>query len=400
MAEISYAIFVLVLLAERLGKLWLVNRFFRSSAPQTKTAPQEMDGTHVQQLSILQPILSGDPTMVHTLTHNVRHASSGTEFHWLVDESDLPGQAICRSIMAQYPQVIIHLTLLPPAPQGHNPKTHKLIAALPDATGDLIAVLDDDTMLPIDGVRAALPWLDLPETGLVFGLPYQVDFSNLWSRLVAYFVNSNSLLTYIPYLLLSEPFTINGMFYLMRRDALDAVGGFRGLETILADDFAVAQRFRQAGYRLVQTPLRHGVSNHVEGPSAYWRLITRWLTFPRESLLRHLSWREVALLYGNTLIPTMAPLLLLGLAAGQQDWLPLLICMGYLLLSWVIFLYVDRRYLYAASPRRWSWLVPLVQLLLQLQLVTAFLLPQRINWRGHLMQVERGGGFHFVRRRG
>ena len=163
--------------------------------------------------------------------------------------------------------------------------------------------------------------------------------------------------------------------------------------------FAVAQRFRQAGYRLVQSPLRHAVSNHVASGGAYWRLLTRWLTFPRESLLRHLTRRAIALLYANTLVPTFAPIALLGLALWQQDWPPALIGMGYLLVNWVIFLALDRRYLGGHSPLGGSWLVPVTQLLLPIQLLVAMLFPQRINWRGHIMQVERGGGFRLVRRR-
>ncbi len=384
----------LVLLVERLGKAWLVARFFRKAAPPLRT--------HAQSISILQPILSGDPTMPRCLEHNVQVMAGldmAVDFHWLVDESDGTGQAICRTIMRRYPQVPIQLMLLPPAPQGHNPKMVKLIAALPDAVGEVICVLDDDTLLPQDGVTGALPYLDEAGAGLIFGLPYQVDFSNLPSRLVAYFVNSSSLLTYIPYLLLSDPLTINGMFYLLRRGTLDAIGGFTGLETILADDFAVAQRVRQAGYRLVQSPLCHAVSNHVASFGAYWRLLTRWLTFPRESLLRHLSGRELLLLYGNTIVPTVAPLLLLVAALIWPSPALVALSLAYFALNYLLFLWLDRTYLDHASPLRCSWLVPVVQLLLPLQLLTALLLPQRINWRGHLMQVERGGGFRFVRRR-
>lgn len=393
MALIAWVV-TLFLLVERLGKAWLVVRFFRKVPPPLCT--------YAQSVSLLQPILSGDPTMPYCLEYNVRvmaDLGAAVDFHWLVDESDGAGQVICRAIMARYPQVPIQLTLHPPAPQGHNPKMVKLLAALPATTGDLICVLDDDTMLPLDGVVCALPYLDEAEVGLVFGLPYQVDFSNLPSRLVATFVNSSSLLTYIPYLALSDPLTINGMFYLLRRSTLDAIGGFSGLETILADDFAVAQRVRQAGYRLVQSPLRHAVSNHVASFGAYWRLLTRWLTFPRESLLRHLSRRELLLLYGNTIVPTVAPLLLLVAALVWRSTALVALEVGYLGLNYLLFLWLDRRYLGGASPLRWSWLVPVVQLLLPLQLLTALLLPQRINWRGHLMQVERGGGFRFVRRR-
>jgi ceramide glucosyltransferase len=383
-----------LLLLERVGKLWLVVRFFRKPLPPLRTVPA--------RISILQPVLSGDPTMADCLAHNVRVLAglgAAVEFHWLVDEADPPGQAICRAIMARHPQMAIHLTLLPPAPQSHNPKMVKLLAALPAATGDVICVLDDDTMLPADGLACALPYLDEAGAGLVFGLPYQVDFSNYPSRLVAYFVNSSSLLTYIPYLALSAPLTINGMFYLLRRSTLAAVGDFDGLETILADDFAVAQRVRQAGYRLIQSPLRHAVSNHVVGFGAYWQLLARWLTFPRESLLRHLEWRELGLLYSNTVLPTVLPLLLLVAVLIWPSAALVGLSVGYFLLNYLIFLWLDQTYLYHVSPWRWSWLVPVTQLLLPLQLLTALLLPQRIMWRGHLMQVARGGGFRFVRRR-
>lgn len=383
-----------VLLLERLGKWWLVVRFFARARP-----PQPLTG----RVSILQPILSGDPTMPACLAHNVTVVAQlyphNAEFHWLVDECDQAGQAICQALMVRYPQVIIHLTLLPPAPQGHNPKTVKLIAALSQTTGDVICVLDDDTMLPATGFAEALPYLDEAGAGLVFGLPYQVDFSNLWSRLVALFVNNNSLLTYIPYLALSEPLTINGMFYLLRRPVLMAMGGFSGLEPILADDFAIAQRVREHGYRLIQSPLHHAVSNHVATGGAYWRLLVRWLTFPRESLLRHLTRRELAVLYGNTLLPTLAPVLLVaaGLFWPTRGWL--LGAVSYLLLHYLIMLDLNHRYLGGATPLRWSWLAPVAQLLLPLQLLTALLLPARINWRGHVMEVRRGGGFQYVRRR-
>lgn len=383
------------LVVERLGKLWLVARFFQ--------CPQPLQQRPVQRVSILQPILSGDPTMPGCLEQNLRVAMQSTvelEFHWLVDESDRDGERICHELMTRYPTIPIHLMRLPPAPQGHNPKTVKLVAALPATTGDVICVLDDDTMLPADGVATALPYLDTPQAGLVFGLPYQVDFSNLWSRLVAYFVNSSSLLTYIPYLAFSEPFTINGMFYLLRRETLDAIGGFSGLEPILADDFAVAQRVRQAGYRLVQSPLCHAVSNHVASFEAYWRLLTRWLTFPRESLMRHLGWREQLLLYGMTAMPTVVPLLLLVGAVGSRSVAMAGLVIGYWVFGYCCFLWVDRRYLAGVSPLGWSWLVWVVQLVLPLQLVSALVQPQRINWRGHEMAVERGGGFRFVRRRG
>ena len=51
-----------------------------------------------------------------------------------------------------------------------------------------------------------MPFLDQPSIGLAFGLPYYCSFETLWSSLVSLFVNDQSLLTYIPYTALTEPF--------------------------------------------------------------------------------------------------------------------------------------------------------------------------------------------------
>ena len=50
-------------------------------------------------------------------------------------------------------------------------------------------------------------------------------------------------------------------------------------------------------------------------------------------------------------------------------------------------------------PWRWSWLVPLLKVVFPLQLLAALLAPQRIRWRGHLMEAQPGGSVRIVERR-
>lgn len=391
MRKLLYIIAV-TLLAITAWKHLAIVRFFRRPRP----APRRQVGL----VSILQPILSGDPTLAQTLGHNLATPCTfPREFIWLVDEDDATGQQISGELCAAHPNADVQVHLLPRAPQGQNPKTFKLVRGLEHATGDVICVLDDDTMLPPGGLELCLPYLDEPAAGLVFGLPYQVNFGNLWSSLVAAFVNSSSLLTYIPYTTLHEPVTINGMFYALRRETLAAIGGFAGLEPILADDFAIAQRVRTHGYRLVQTPLCHAISTHVAGPRRYLSLIQRWFIFPRESIMRHLPRHEQALVYGLALFPALAPLLLL---IGLVFWpaLPLALLLPvYLGYHFAFTWQFNQRYFNRATPRSRSWLAPVLQIIFPLQLVAALILPQRIVWRGHVMQVEKGGGFRFVERR-
>ena len=362
--------------------------------------PQGRQAEPPRLVSILQPILSGDPTLPRTLGHNLATPSAcPREFLWLVDDDDAEGRRICRELAAAHPAVALRVLTSPRPPQGVNPKMFKLIRGLDAATGDVVCVLDDDTMLPAGGLEECLPYLDQPRAGLVFGLPYQVNFSTFWSGLVALFVNSSSLLTYVPVAALHEPVTINGMFYALRRSTLDQIGGFRGLEPVLADDFAVAQRVRAHGLRLMQTPLRHPISTQVPTASRYLRLMQRWFIFPRESLLRHLPWREQLLVYCLALLPTLAPLLFtLGLLFWPSGLLAALL-LAYYACSYAAFLHLDRAFLGSVTPLAWSLLHPLLQLLMPLQVLAALLLPQRIVWRGHVMQVERGGGFRFLRRR-
>jgi ceramide glucosyltransferase len=392
MADLALLLLGGLFLCERLWKHVAVVCFFRRPRPVQQSAPA--------LVSILQPILSGDPTLPACLQHNLRFGSRWpVEYLWLVDADDAVGQQLCRDLIAGHPGRDVRLILLPPPPDGSSPKTTKLIAGARLARGDVLCVLDDDTMLPHDGLETCLPYLDEPGVGLAFGLPYYVSFTNFWSSLVAAFVNSHSLLTYVPYTYLVEPFTINGMFFAVKRSVLDAVGGFAGLEHLVADDFAIAQRFRAHGYRLAQTPLRHAISTHVPGPRQYFRLLKRWFIFPRETVMKALPWPALVVSYGLGLLPALLPLCLLVYLAVWTSWGAAAYVALYLGHTYAIALHFNVRYLRRATPWRRSWLVPLVQVLLPVHLLIALFSGQRIVWRGHVMQIERGGRFRFLKRR-
>ena len=381
---------ILFIFTERILKHWLVVRFFSLPVP-AQIKP-------VNLVSILQPILSGDPTLSEGLEQNLNmKASYSLEFLWLVDDDDLEAQRICSALIKRYPHKRVKLILLPPPQGDQNPKTVKLIAGAAQTQGDVLCVLDDDTRLPDFGLEECLPHLDQADIGLAFGLPYYVSFQNTWSRLVAYFVNSHSLLTYIPYATLTEPVTINGMFYAIRREVLDSIGGFNGLEHILADDFAIAQRMREYGYRLAQTSLQHGISTSVVNARQYFNLIQRWFIFPRESIMRHINAWEKAIFYGMIILPIFFPWLAVLVSVLSPSIWP--VTMLYFLYSYLIFVHFNLGYLKKTSPWIHSYWVTLLSIILPMQILTALFAPQRILWRGHVMQAEAGGKFKFVRRR-
>lgn len=382
----------LIYLIERLVKYACVLAFFRRQPPEGSWRPSK--------ISVLQPILSGDPTLPQTLEQNLQLAANWPlEFIWLIDADDPSAKQTCRQLMRNHPSILIRLICMPRGGECQSPKMLKLQHGARLAEGDVIAVLDDDTVLPAEDLEECIACLNEPNAGLVFGLPYYVAFATWPSSFVSCFVNSNSLLTYIPYTYLTAPFTINGMFYMMRTRCLQDVGGFEGLEGILADDFAVARRFSSHGYRLVQSRLRHAICTHVATVRGYFHLLRRWLVFPRESIMRDLSWPDLILACTLALIPCLLPLIIMGLTILAPSSLSAGMLAACIAVNLGVFLHLNRRYLYGATPAAKAWLVPLLQFVVPIQLIFALLLPQRIRWRGHLIQVERGGTFRIVRHR-
>jgi ceramide glucosyltransferase len=388
----------LLLLVERVVKYVGVNAFFsRFDLLGSCELGLAAEGVKV---SILQPILSGDPTLWHCLSSNLQMQTCyEREFLWLIDMDDEVGLAGCELLKEEYPDVDVRLIVLPRSPNGISPKTFKLIEGLKVATGQMIAVLDDDTILPDRAFEQCLPLLDNPEVGVAFGLPYYRNFSSFWSSLLSGVVNGNSLFTYIPYTYLIEPFTINGMFFVSKREILEGVNGFLGLETAIVDDYAIARRFRSCGYRLAQSPVCHGISTQVRDAGHYFSILNRWFIFPQASILQSAKPLELLVFYSVAFFPTCFPLLVVVYSLLFPSIYTLIYGLVYFGVNYYILSFFNDNYLREATPKdKIFWLLA-IQVLLPFNIFLSLLSPRKINWRGHIMEINKDGSFHFVQRR-
>jgi ceramide glucosyltransferase len=325
-----------------------------------------------------------------------RHA---IEFVWAIDDDDPEAQVGCRQLIARYPEVKINLISLPQSPDLVSPKTFKLIAGLKQAQGEIIAMLDDDTILADRDLDQAIPYLDRPGVGAAFGLPYYLNFSNLWSALVSCVVNSSSLLTYIPYTFVTEPFTINGMFYVMKREVLDRIDGFSGLEGAIADDFAIAKHIRSHGYKLAQTPVCHGISTQIQDASHYFSLLNRWFLFPQVSILKSVAIWELVVFYYMALIPAMVPLIVVVYILLFPSIYATIYGAIYFAVNAYILTQFNLKYLRSATPNNRIFLLLVIQIVMPFHIIIALLSPRKIDWRGNIMELKADGGFEIVKRR-
>jgi ceramide glucosyltransferase len=327
-------------------------------------------------ITVLQPILSGDPLLAACLRTN-QDQSPQAQFLLLVDEDDADGCAIAASLQSLRTRMIVG----PPPRQGQNPKTAKLARALGHVQTPFIAVLDDDTVLPrgaLAGAAGALTHADL-----VTALPFYAPSGGLWSRLVAGFVNGAALITYPPAAQLGASRTINGMFYVTRTKGLSALGGFAAIRTALTDDYAIAKLYLDAGCTLAQTPIVHPIHTTVRDARHYFSLMRRWMIFAGRYVRENTSWFTIGLIGGPTLI------------------VPALIVAAFALGPWAIFLSVLAlfgkaaamawlRGRYGAPRSDWRALAvePIADLLTPLHLLAASIAPQRFAWRGRNIHMR------------
>lgn len=335
------------------------------------------------EVTVLQPILGGDPFLGPALQANLQAASPQTKFVWLIDEDDLTGRQVAEAIPTGEQ---VRLVLCPPCPAGANPKLFKLNLALPDVTTDYVAVLDDDTMLSSRHLQHAMAILSTCD--LYTGLPRYAAGNNLWSNLVAHFVNNNSILTYLSLLDWTGPLTINGMFYVMKTQTLRTWGGFESILGQLCDDYALARLIMKSGGRIRQGVTSQLLQTSISGPRQYLRQMHRWFVFANVLVQDQLFVVKVLLVVFLGLPSILLWGSLLCLAGGWTGGLVLLVV---LVVRHLCLRVLHRRVF--PQPPPFSFVLSLVAELMQaVHLVHASVSPV-IIWRSRRIRVGRNGSF-------
>lgn len=336
-------------------------------------------------VTLVQPILSGDPALESVLEANLL-ALNGVHFHWLTDNDDTLAAEVIARLQQRYPHHTIDVLLSPPPPEGVNPKLYKLDRALGRVTTTHLLVLDDDAHLTAQSLRQMLAVLD--ENTLVTALPWYQPSGALPCQLLAQFVNDNSAMTYLPLLPFSPPLTLNGMCYAIPVTTLKRTDGFTPLLRFLTDDLALASHLDRHQVRIIQSAAPVCVQTSVAGLRAYFRQMHRWFLFAT-LLLREKSLPVNGLIF---LLQGLHPLLLWGmilmaLRGGPVTWIVLATCL------------LVRQGVLSGLQRTLSQRIPtrpvlsLVSELLQPLHLFHALLNRTIYWRSRRYRVLRNDRF-------
>lgn len=273
-------------------------------------------------VTILKPLHGLEPDLRANLSSFCRQDYPACELVLGVERADDPALPTALAVQAENPQVQVRISRCAAGP-GQNPKVRNLGGMLPLARHDILLLTDADTSVDPDFLRQVVEPLGDPAVGAVTCLYRGVPGNRgLCTHLLTAFVNG----WFIPAVRVGSLGRRSayglGAAIAVRRSAFEAIGGLAALQDHLSDDFVLARRVEDLGYRVALG--RPIVRTTLLEPSFrdFWHHLVRWM---------HAS--RVARPWGFAFSFLMYPvgLSVLALAAGAGSVGLVLLGLGYAL---------------------------------------------------------------------
>ena len=356
---------------------WLLSFiYYKKGQSHIADFPEEL-------FTVVQPILSGDPRLESDLRANLQQTKV-VEFYWLIDQSDTEAQHVANKICQDesFAQRI-RIFLIEDVPQGINPKSYKIEQVVEELTRPYLIVLDDDSVIDFSKMGELTAYLG--QEVILTGIPYNQERSNFWSKLVAAFVNGNSLITYFTMAQVEANHSINGMFYILPVNLVKDQDLFTAIKDYLCDDLAVADFLSSKGVSIVQTRVTCNVRTTIKSATQYLLQMKRWLLFSSIYLKKHLDFKVFTLIGLTSFLPL--PIILLTLFLG---WPYLLVALVLLLIKAIWMLLYRQSILMNQLHLDEVLYEVLNDFLLPWLFLYVLLTPPVINWRGRKIRVTDG----------
>lgn len=265
-------------------------------------------------------------------------------------------------------------------PDGPNFKADQLARAVRSLVPAprVVVVADSDVVLAKSEVAALVAELDARGDAVVWAPPVPPSDAGVLARAVL-----EGSMHAFPVLAGIDGRGLVGKLFAIRKDALDAVGGFEALTDRLGEDMELARRLRERGLSVSPSRRLAPTAGRRDDLSALLERLTRWILVIRA--------QRSLLLPSYPLLLAAAPLALSVIALGLAAASPLAVVAGAIVLAM-------RSVVALAGPRlvgrSTSLLAPLGAVAADVVLMVAFvraLATTTFHWRGRRLRVARGG---------
>lgn len=199
-------------------------------------------------VTILKPLCGLEDGLADNLRSFCRQDYGRFQIVFGVRDADDPAIAVAQAIIAEFPNRDISL-IVNSRTIGRNLKIGNLANMFPAARHDILVIADSDMRVGEDYLKAVVAPFARQEVGAATCLYSGSGRNGLASRLGAMFIND----WFLPSALIPATFGrlsfCFGATMAVRRDVLEAIGGFEALAGFLADDYKlgrlVAERQRE-----------------------------------------------------------------------------------------------------------------------------------------------------------
>ncbi|MGD1076048.1 MAG: ceramide glucosyltransferase, partial [Thermodesulfovibrionales bacterium] len=226
-------------------------------------------------VSILKPLKGLDDNLFDNLESFCKQDYPEYEIIFSLQDHNDPAYKIARKIKDKYPQLDISL-LVEPCDEGLNPKVNNLIPAYKIAKHQLILVSDSNVMVMRNYLREITIPMKEPGIGLVSNPIMGIGGRSLGAVLENLHMNS-FVIGGVSFLdrYLKMPCVV-GKSMLMRKEDLEAIGGFGAVKDVLAEDYLIGKMMHEQGKGVVLS--RHIIENvnHYWGIGKFLNRHTRW----------------------------------------------------------------------------------------------------------------------------
>jgi ceramide glucosyltransferase len=256
-------------------------KFHRDVVVQRRQA-QTIPDSSFPPVSLLKPVHGMESCLRENIESFFRLDYPGYEILFAADLEDNPALAVVREICARYPQIPtqIIITGRPPWP---NPPAYAFFRMAEHAKNDIFVTSDSDVFVQPSYLREVVPPVLDPKNGMLTCVYRGKNAGGFWSGVHAIGMSVEMTAGVVTANLLEGMKFGLGPTIVVRRDALEKIGGFAVLSDYFANDFVIGNLIEKNDYNIVLS--RH-IIDHVVSPLSFlrvWQHEVRWARSTRAS---------------------------------------------------------------------------------------------------------------------
>jgi len=244
---------------------WLLSR---GAKPRRMTIP----------VSILKPLKGLDDELEANLESFCNQSHPKYEIIFGAADASDPALLVARKVAESHPRLPIRI-VVGECPTGLNPKVRLLRALLRSARYDVILISDSNVRVDRHYLANTAAELEDPKVALVSNPIVGSGHMSLGATLENFQLNSYVIFGLALTNFVGKFACVVGKSMLMRKSALEQIGGFGRFADILAEDYLIGRAMRQRGFRVATC------KSAIQTINKNWNVGRTWQ--------RHLRWSQI-----------------------------------------------------------------------------------------------------------